>query len=459
MATTTYFDATFAVRAISDRTDAAGTPAAADLTAEEDRLSHEFVTEGWVAEANSYAPTEGLEGTMLLNIGSDGARDDYYVVAGDATGQGKYVARLAAKTGVPIDTASPSLPRKDEVYLVIEDNIYDSNARSLARLGYRTGTPSVSPVAPGPDGGWNAYVLLATVEVPAGAPDIGATTITDERTQSQLVVDAATLDGRDAAYFSTAGHAHGGDYAPIAHEGDTVGHPEATTSDSGFMDSADQTKLDAIEASAEVNPTDAELLTQLKNVDGATSGIDADLLDGSHGSALATTGHAHGSEHYTEAESNSQLSGKRNKAEGTFLRHGTFAGTHTTGGLFLVPITIIDRDDWGGAPTLPGAPGAGSAVIDIPTTGGTYLIYGQIAFSYVNTTGVRQAQIESASSGVIGVSRKKSISGDVTIVQVSAVHTSASGADEAYLKGYHTAGTNNGLTGDTWFRVVALDNS
>jgi hypothetical protein len=458
MATTTYFDATFAVRAISTRTDAAGA-GVTDLDAEEDRLAHEFVTEGWVVEANSYAPTEGLEGTMLLNIGSDGAREDYYVVAGDATGQGKYVARLAAKTGVLIDTASPTLPRKDEVYLVIEDNIYDSNARSLARLGYRTGTPSVSPAAPGADAGWNAYVLLATVEVPAGAPDIGAAAITDERAQSQLVVDAATLDGRNAAYFSVAGHAHGGDYAVIAHEGDTVGHPEATGSASGFMDSADQTKLDAVEAGAEVNPTNAELLAQLKNVDGAGSLIDADLLDGSHGSALAGTGHSHGSEHYTESESDSQLDGKRNKAEGTFIGHGTFAGTHSSGSLNLLSITEIDRDDWGGAPTLPGAPGAGTAVIDVPTTGGTYLVYGQVAFAYVNTTGVRQAQIETAFSGVIGVNRKRPISGDVTIVQVSAVHTSASGADEVYLKLYQTSGSNMGITADSWFRVIALDNS
>jgi len=46
----------------------------------------------------------------------------------------------------------------------------------------------------------------------------------------------------------------------------------------------DGTKLDGIEAGAEVNPTTSEILTSIKTVDGAGSGLDADLLDGQHGS-------------------------------------------------------------------------------------------------------------------------------------------------------------------------------
>ena len=47
---------------------------------------------------------------------------------------------------------------------------------------------------------------------------------------------------------------------------------------------ADGTKLDAIEAGAQVNPTAAEILTSLKTVDGEYSGLDADLLDGANSS-------------------------------------------------------------------------------------------------------------------------------------------------------------------------------
>lgn len=458
MATTTYFDATFATRAINARTNSAG-GAVTDLTAEEDRLSHEFATEGWLVRSLSFVPTEGEVATMNLAIGSEGARTDYYMVPGDAEGQGKYVVRLAGKVNVLIDNASPSLARKDEVYLVVEDHAYDGNSRSLARLGYRTGTPAITPLAPGPDSGWNAASLIATIDVPAGTPDIQAATITDERNQSQLIVDAATLDGHNAAYFSLAGHIHESgptDYTDIAHEGATTGHPEATTSDSGLMDSADKSKLDGIEDGADVNPSASEALAQIKNEDGAGSGLDADKLDGTHGSGLSASGHNHDASHFTESETDAQLATKRNKVEGTFMSAGSFAGTFTSGALAIVPIMVIERDDWGVAPTLPSPPGAASAQVDVPTNGGTYLVYGQVAFA-AHSTGFRQAQIQNLATAVLGVQRQKAISGDVSIVNVSAVYTSTGGSDEVRLYLYHTAGTAIAVTSDTWIRVIALD--
>ena len=47
---------------------------------------------------------------------------------------------------------------------------------------------------------------------------------------------------------------------------------------------ADGTKLDGIETGATADQTAAEILTAIKTVDGAASGLDADLLDGQHGS-------------------------------------------------------------------------------------------------------------------------------------------------------------------------------
>jgi hypothetical protein len=456
MATTTYFDFTAAARAINARTDAAGA-GVTDLTAEEDRLSHEFVTAGWIGVALSYAPTAGGSGTMTLFIGSDGARTDYYTVPGSATGQGKYVARLAAKTGVTIDDASPTLARKDEVYLVIEDHAYDGNSRSLGRLGYRTGTPAVSPVAPGADSGWNAYALLATIDVPAGAPDIEATTITDERQQSQLIIDAATLDGNAASAFSTAGHAHGGDYAPIAHDGDIVGHPVATTGASGFLDNTDHAKLDAVAAGAEVNPTATEIRDSIKTVDGAGSGLDADLLDSIDGSGLATAGHAHGATHYTKTETNVQVTAKRNKAEFTEVSNsGDFAGTFGSSTLSTVPATNLVRDDWGGGPTIPALPGAGTMEV-YPDAAGMYLIFGQIAFDHVNTTGTRQAQIETTSGGTIAVRRKRALASGTTIVQVAAVYQATSDTDRIKLRLFHTAGAPLTIGVDSWLKIVALE--
>jgi len=55
-----------------------------------------------------------------------------------------------------------------------------------------------------------------------------------------------------------------------------------------FMSDAQESKLDAIESGATADQTAAEILTAIKTVDGAGTGLDADLLDGQHGSYYAT---------------------------------------------------------------------------------------------------------------------------------------------------------------------------
>ncbi len=64
------------------------------------------------------------------------------------------------------------------------------------------------------------------------------------------------------------------------HDGGTSGHPVATPSVDGFESAADKTKLDGIEALAKDDLSAAEILALLLTVDGAGSGLDADLLDG-----------------------------------------------------------------------------------------------------------------------------------------------------------------------------------
>jgi len=54
----------------------------------------------------------------------------------------------------------------------------------------------------------------------------------------------------------------------------------ATTVANGLMASSDKTKLDGVEAGATADQTASEILNAIKTVDGAGSGLDADLLDG-----------------------------------------------------------------------------------------------------------------------------------------------------------------------------------
>lgn len=58
---------------------------------------------------------------------------------------------------------------------------------------------------------------------------------------------------------------------------------EAATDSNVFTD-ADHTKLNGIETAATADQTASEILTAIKTVDGAASGLDADLLDGQQGS-------------------------------------------------------------------------------------------------------------------------------------------------------------------------------
>ena len=62
--------------------------------------------------------------------------------------------------------------------------------------------------------------------------------------------------------------------------GDNVVIGEATGSIAGLMSTTHHDKLDGIEASATADQTASEILTLIKTVDGAGSGLDADTLDG-----------------------------------------------------------------------------------------------------------------------------------------------------------------------------------
>jgi len=53
--------------------------------------------------------------------------------------------------------------------------------------------------------------------------------------------------------------------------------------------------------------TAADVLTKIKTVDGAASGLDADLLDGNHASAFALASHTHDDRYYTESEADSRF--------------------------------------------------------------------------------------------------------------------------------------------------------
>lgn len=78
-------------------------------------------------------------------------------------------------------------------------------------------------------------------------------------------------------------------------EWDNIGgvEPLATGDNDGLMSKEDFNKLAGIESGATADQTPTEILTAIKTVDGASSGLDADLLDGKHASAFSLTSHNH----------------------------------------------------------------------------------------------------------------------------------------------------------------------
>jgi hypothetical protein len=150
----------------------------------------------------------------------------------------------------------------DWFLMVLEGDISDASARTAWQMAYEAYGSRVY-VRSRNGSSWSTWVRIGV-----SATDSGGTNLTTTTTNTTVRINCDT--GDDA----------------------TIG--EATTTNAGILTAADKTKLDGIQAGAQVNPDAAAILSSLLNVDGTTSGLDADLLDGQHASAFALFGHVHG---------------------------------------------------------------------------------------------------------------------------------------------------------------------
>lgn len=212
MATTNYTDADFKVGSIQSRTDAAGADYGFDVDGEELRLYADLFT-GGILQAGFLEVAAGAG--LSVDVGSGTPKTDVAVLDGAASGQGNYLARQELGTvNLALGAADLSLDRIDEVYIVVEDDPYDSSGRALCRYAVRQGDDSATPVAPGPDAGWKASLLLATLDIAAAATSLAGGDITDERTTVGInfdldPADIGAADATDFAAHEAAVNPHG----------------------------------------------------------------------------------------------------------------------------------------------------------------------------------------------------------------------------------------------------------
>ena len=155
------------------------------------------------------------------------------------------------------------------------------------------------------DAASSAQGTLATNALPSAsytAADVLTKIKTVDGTTSGL--DADLLDGQEGSYYAPKATTLSGygitDAAPSSHTSDATVHLtsaqntwiDAVTATSaevnylGGVTSAIQTQLGTKLASSSY--TAADVMTKIQTVDGSTSGLDADLLDGQHASAFQT---------------------------------------------------------------------------------------------------------------------------------------------------------------------------
>lgn len=163
-------------------------------------------------------------------------------------------------------------------------------------------------------------------------------------------VIAVRVKNIDINAFATAAQGVLADSAVQPNDSPTFGSITVTGTVDGRDIAADGTKLDGIETGATADQTPNELLTAIKTVDGAGSGLDADTLDGTQlaaltrsGSTVTLTGAVTGST--TVAADGSVSIATTATSDPTLTINGDASGSATFTNLGNATLTLTIADD------------------------------------------------------------------------------------------------------------------
>lgn len=146
-------------------------------------LSTALIAAGGVVDkaARSFQVTENTGADMAVKVGS-GTLGDLCAIAGDAAGQGVYIAEHQNATEtVTIGASDPTRDRIDLIVARVYDDEADSSGQNKTEIEVVEGEPkSSNPTAPAVPAG---AIALAEVAVDRGVTGITDADITDRRTE------------------------------------------------------------------------------------------------------------------------------------------------------------------------------------------------------------------------------------------------------------------------------------
>lgn len=237
----------------------------------------------------------------------------------------------------------------------------------------------------------------------------GAVLYLDPTIDGALTATAPTSGMHIAAAFVVTSHAVNGalavrvnvtdenEFVRVSDIGSTVqAYSSVLAATTASFTTADETKLDGIEAGATADQTAAEILTAIKTVDGASSGLDADLLDGNHATAFATAAQGLLADSALQAGDNiSSLTNDAGYTTNVGDITGVTAGSGLTGGGASGSVTVSHADT--------------STQASVDNSGGT-VIQDVTLDGFGHVTGLASKTLTAADVGAATASHTHSIS-------------------------------------------------